>query len=117
MDYGWLIKHIIGTEDDLYGFELDVYHRLVDEPGLSNLQVCRTDDPNHLIQASFDFDKTMLISQVENLLRSLWLDRLRYAEFEIHDIERTPNSVALNFCTRAGGLGVTGKITASQLPV
>ena len=55
--YGWLIKNIESSGDDLYGFEIDVYQYLEGIEEFSNLEVESTSNPDILIRASFTFSE------------------------------------------------------------
>ena len=114
--YGWLIKNIESSGDDLYGFEIDVYQYLEGIEEFSNLEVESTSNPDQLIRGSFTFSEDVSADWVISKLTSLWLNKLRYAEFEIHQFEQDKNGVIMNFCTRDGGLGVTGMIRARKIP-
>jgi hypothetical protein len=114
--YGWLIKQMASSGDDLYGFEIDIYQCLCDHEHFSNLEVESTSDLDHLIKASFNFDHDVSEEWVISKLRTMWLDELRYSKFEIHQFEQKEDEIIMNFCTRGEGIGVTGKIVAQRTP-
>lgn len=112
--YADLIKNNQSSGYDLQGFCIDVEAFLEDGEMLSDIKVEITDDVNALLLATCNYNKNFSQSEIINEIEKIWLESLRYQEFEIHSHEILDGKINFYFCTKSGPLGVTGKITAVQ---
>jgi len=104
----------ISYGDDLRGFEIDIEAFLDESEILSNANVISSSDAQCMIKASCRFSDNFTEKEVVLELKEIWLDYLRYQEFERHTCEISAGKVVFHFCTTSGSLGVSGKIIATR---
>ena len=115
--YGYLIKGVESSGDNLLGFEYDVYAVLADCEYFSDIEVESTEDPEHLMDASLSYSADVDEAWVVNELTRGWLAELMYSDFETHSHQSHQGIITFNFCTKTNVLGVTVKIVASPSTV
>ncbi len=103
----------VSSGDNLLGFVMDIEIHLESSGIFENVKVASTEDLSCLINASCTYSNNHSQNEIKNYFIELWENQLMYQEFEKHQCEIEGNKVVLSFCTTSGGLGVTGKITAS----
>ena len=113
--YGKLIQNNRSNGDNLLGFLIDTEHYLEDSEYFSKVKVKTTSELDSLIVATCIYEKKIPHEKVVSELSNIWINYLRYNEFEKHKIEFENSSIVLFFCTISGSLGVTGKIIATAI--
>jgi hypothetical protein len=105
---------VISQGDNLLGFYYDLKLCLSRETFLENVEVQTTDDPRCLLVATAA--TTSHLREISDYLVKLWLEQLRYRDFEAHEIFYELQSVTLRFITKANDapLCVTGKIVITH---
>jgi hypothetical protein len=101
--------------DNLLGMEMDFVARLsgLDELDSKSVKVRRTGSTEELIIATCRCAEGVPLAVAGNAVRTVWLDDLRYSEFEAHSLAISDGVAELRFVTqmsRGGGLYVTGVV-------
>ncbi len=104
------LKNGVSTGDNLLGFEIDIESYLEMSETFKGIRVSRTGDTNCLIVAKCKYASTTTPDEVAKELEEIWMDSLRYQEFEKHVCKIQERTVVFYFCTTSDHLGVTGKI-------
>ena len=99
--------------DNLRGFEIDIEAFLDESDVLSDAWVTSGEDEDCMITATCNYSDISSEKEIASELEEIWLEYLRYSEFEKHAFEISSGKVTLYFCTKSGPLGVSGKIVAS----
>ncbi len=106
------LKNGISTGDNVLGFELDIEAYLDDSELIDSCTVSSNSEKECMIVAVCSYSQKHSEASVANNLKNIWMNCLRYQEFEKHSCEISKGKVVLHFCTVSGPLGVTGKIEA-----
>jgi hypothetical protein len=102
-----------GSRDDLEGMMIDFQHSLDQSRLLTRVHLKKTGDPDCMIETTCQpAAETLAISEVVAEIERLWMEELRYHQFEAHAIHRADYQEALDFITvgEHGGSYVTGRI-------
>ena len=98
---------------DLDGMLADMRSSLANSGFFSEPRLRKTGNRLHLVEAHCKVSSPNITPiMVRSELERMWLEELRYDDFEAHALGRTPTSVVLDFLTvaRSARLYVTGLI-------
>ncbi len=98
------------TGDNLLGFEIDMEHYLDDSDLFKSVSINRPDSNECMLQAICKVKSNIEIEDLKKQIEMIWLNYLRYSEFEDHEIIADEKVIKLSFVTIASGLGVIGEI-------
>ena len=98
------------TGDNLLGFEIDMEHYLEDSDLFKSVSINRSTSSACMLQAICIIKPDIDIEFIKKRIENIWLNDLRYSQFEDHEVFVDEKSIKLNFVTIASGLGIIGEI-------
>ena len=110
------------TGDNLLGFQIDLDAYLSsDGVGMSNVEVTQSGDPRCALVATCVAAPGLTAEDLSEVLVEVWLNKLSYNCWEVHEVIVSGREVRLCFVTVTGWAGgdicVTGEIKAEVASV
>src|SRR5437867_6564621 len=108
-----MAQSVPSSGHNLEGMMIDFQHSLEQSRLLTRVRVKKTGDPGCMIEATCQpAANTLTIPEIIAEVERLWMEELRYQEFEAHALVRADYHESLEFVTESGpgGFYVTGRI-------
>ena len=96
--------------DNLDGFKIDMEYSLEASDKIELLEIKKLKDEDCMLEATCKLASGVGIDEAKSTIERIWVDELRYRDFEKHEILDIKNGFALQFVTTAPNLGVVGVI-------